>query len=310
MPRNSLIPLVIVSGPTASGKTSLGVKLAKCFNGEIISADSMQIYKGIPIASAQPTETEKEGVPHRLMGFLDLGTPFSVYDYCVSAHKAIADITACKKLPIVVGGTGLYINTLADDIVLSPVGNTEIRENLLKIYREQGIDPIYTQLQKTDPITAASIEKNNVRRVIRAMEVYLTTGKTFHEYNVESRKNKSRYNTVWFNIEYENREILYERINRRVDKMIENGLVEEAKFCREMCNETGAAQAIGHKELYPYLDGKITLEQAAENLKTATRRYAKRQITWFKKREDTVSLTADKEDIFEKAKSILEKSEI
>ncbi len=299
------IKLIIICGPTASGKTGLGIEIAKKIGSEVVSADSMQIYKGIPIASAQPDEEEKCGVPHHLMGFLDVGESFSVADYLEVAHKKIEDIANEGKVPILVGGTGLYIDSLADDIVLSDCGSTEIRERLEKELIEAGAEVLYKRLLEIDPEAAKKIELNNKRRIIRALEVFEATGIPFSRHNELSREKPSRYEVLRFFINYSSREALYERINKRVDIMLQNGLIKEAEDFRERMEEKGAGQAIGHKEMYPFLDGKITLEEAAENLKRATRRYAKRQITWFSKREDNIFLFPDKEDILDKAIKII-----
>lgn len=302
--------LIVVSGPTASGKTSLGVKIAQSFGGEVVSADSMQIYRGIPIATAQPDESEQMGIPHRLMGFLDVGTPFSVADYCELAHKTIAEIESRGNLPVMVGGTGLYIDSVADDIKFSECGSTEIRQRLQKECDLAGIDVMYERLLKIDPAAAEKIEKANVRRVIRALEVYEATGVPFSRHVELSRQTPSRYEVVRFNITFQDREKLYKRINDRVDMMFANGLLGEALAYRDKASVNGAGQAIGHKELYPYIDGEITLEEAAENLKRATRRYAKRQITWFSRNPEAHILYADCEDVFLKASEILKGEEL
>ncbi len=299
--------LIIVCGPTASGKTGLGAKIAKRLGGEVVSADSMQIYKGIPIATAQPSEEEKLGVPHHLIGFLDVGKSFSVADYLEIAHKKIEKIAQRGKIPVLVGGTGLYIDSLADDVVLSDCGNTKIRERIASELEEKGAEYMYKKLSEVDPVAAEKIEINNRRRIIRALEVYEATGIPFSRHNELSKSEPSRYETLRFFINYDDREKLYERINKRVDIMLESGMLEEAREHRTAMSESGAGQAIGHKEMYPFLDGEISLEDAAENLKRATRRYAKRQITWFSKREDAIVLLPDKEDVFEKSLKILER---
>lgn len=301
--------LIVVSGPTACGKTALGIKLAKRFSGEIISADSMQIYRGIPIATAQPSTEEQEGIPHRLMGFLDVGTPFSVADYCELAHSAIGDVAEKDKLPIMVGGTGLYIDSVADDIKFSDCGSTEIRERLQK-EAEQGVDALYGRLLEVDPAAAEKIDKGNVRRVIRALEVYEATGVPFSRHVELSKSQPSRYRVIRLNIAFCDRAKLYKRINDRVELMLSAGLLGEALMYRDQASQSGAGQAIGHKELYPYIDGKIPLSEAVENLKRATRRYAKRQITWFSRNTAAHTLYADREDIYEKACEILESEEL
>lgn len=281
--------LIVVAGPTASGKTGLGIEIAKAVNGEIISADSMQIYKGMSIATAAPTKEEQSEVPHHLVEFLDKDKNFSVSDYCDLAKKEIEDINKRGKVPVIVGGTGLFINSLVDNIkFIESKTDFELRDKLMK----KDIDELYEELQKVDPVAASKIHKNNKTRVVRALEIYYSSGKTKTMQDDESKQEESPFDVLYFVIGYEDREILYNRINKRVDLMAENGLVFEAKENLE--NMTGtSAQAIGHKELLPYFKGELTLEEALDNLKKETRHYAKRQITWFKKRENAVWLYAD-----------------
>lgn len=281
--------LIVVAGPTASGKTGLGIEIAKAVDGEIISADSMQIYKGMSIATAAPTKEEQSEVPHHLVEFLDKDKNFSVSDYCDLAKKEIEDINKTGKVPVIVGGTGLFINSLVDNIkFIESKTDFELRDKLMK----KDIDELYEELQKVDPVAASKIHKNNKTRVVRALEIYYSSGKTKTMQDDESKQEESPFDVLYFVIGYEDREILYNRINKRVDLMAENGLVFEAKENIE--NMTGtSAQAIGHKELLPYFKGELTLEEALDNLKKETRHYAKRQITWFKKRENAVWLYAD-----------------
>ncbi len=297
------LPLIVVAGPTASGKTALGIQLAKLLGGEIVSADSMQIYRGIPIATAQPTPDELAEVPHHLIGFLDVGTPFSVADYVERAHAEIADISRRGKIPIMVGGTGLYIDSVVDNIRFCDCGNTEIRNRLSQQLAEKGAEYMYAELQKIDPTAAMHIEVGNSRRIIRALEVYYATGITLTRQNELSRSTPSPYDTCYLRLTFPEREALYNRINARVDKMVADGIVTEADRFRELSQKNGAGQAIGHKELYAYLDGEISLEEAVENLKRATRRYAKRQQTWFSRREDAFSVNGE-ENPFITAKEI------
>lgn len=275
--------LAVVCGPTASGKTKLAVDLAREFDGEIVSADSMQIYKGMDIASAKPTEEEKTGIPHHLMDFLDPKEPFSVADYAIMARKAIADIHSRGKMPIMCGGTGLYINTVVDNIEFDDTGSDHAyREELKAIAEEKGAGYLLDMLVKIDPETASQLHENNVKRIIRALEVYKTSGKTMTEQKAASRLNPSPYQPCMMMIDWP-REVLYERIDRRVDVMLEAGLLDEAKEFFTHSDYSTAAQAIGYKELKPYLDGERTLAECVDELKRATRRYAKRQLTWFKK---------------------------
>ncbi len=281
--------IIVVAGPTASGKTSLGIEIAKAVGGEIISADSMQIYKGMSIATAAPTKEEQSEVPHHLVEFLDKDKNFSVSDYCDIAKKEIEDITSRGKVPVIVGGTGLFINSLVDNIkFIESKTDFELRDKLMK----KDDDELYNELLKVDPVAADKIHKNNKTRVVRALEIYYSSGKTKTMQDDESKKEESPFDALYFVIGYKDRKILYNRINHRVDIMAENGLVAEAK--ENLKNATGtSAQAIGHKELLPYFNGEITLEEALDNLKKETRHYAKRQITWFKKRENAIWLYAD-----------------
>lgn len=279
------IPVIVVAGPTASGKTALAVEIAKLFDGEVVSADSMQIYKGMDIASAMPAEEEKQGIPHHMLSFLERDECYSVASYCDAAKKCIADITSRGKLPIVAGGTGLYINSLVDNIEYTE-GETDlaIRKALEQRLKTEGIQPLLEQLRSVDPISAARLHENDTKRILRALEFYLQYGITITEQAENSKKNPSPYDVLMIGLTARDRAYLYERINRRVDIMAENGLVEEARLCLESNNGT-AAQAIGHKELMPYFSGEATLTEALDRLKQQTRRYAKRQLTWFNRDE-------------------------
>lgn len=279
------IPLIVVAGPTASGKTSLAVEIAKLFDGEVVSADSMQIYRGMDIASAMPTEEEKQGVPHHMLSILERTERYSVASYCDEARKCIADIYSRGKVPIVAGGTGLYINSLIDNIEYTQ-GETDltIRKQLEQRFEKDGILPLLEELKAVDPVSAERLHENDTKRILRALEFYLQYGITITEQEENSKKNPSPYNALIIGLNAHDRAYLYERINRRVDIMVKNGLVEEAKSCLSTTDAT-AAQAIGHKELAPYFSGEATLEQALEHLKQQTRRYAKRQLTWFNRDE-------------------------
>lgn len=280
--------IIVVAGPTASGKTSLGIEIAKALNGEIISADSMQVYKNMPIATACPTAEEKETAVHHLVEFLDCNENFSVAVWCNLARQKIDDIVSRKKIPIIVGGTGLFIDSLVDNIIFEDVEvNHELRDELMK----RDPDSLYNELLKVDYDSAQGIHKNNKKRVVRALELYYS-GISKTRQNINSRKRESPYDVLYFVIDYDNRQFLYDRINSRVDKMVRLGLEQEAR--KVLNNSTGTcAQAIGHKELLPYINGECTLDTALDNLKQKTRNYAKRQITWFKKRENAVVLKPD-----------------
>lgn len=280
--------IICVVGATASGKTDLAVKLAKAVDGEIISADSMQVYKNMPIATAVATKEEQDGVVHHLVEFLDADQTFSVADFVERAKVLIDEITARGRVPIVAGGTGLFVDSLVKNISFSEVGsNAEIRNELA----EESNEELYERLLKLDPKSAEDIHPNNRKRVIRALELCMSgTSKT--EQNENSMLIDSPYDALYIGIGYQDRQKLYDRINKRVDLMLEAGLENEA---RQMLGKQGltARQAIGHKELQPYIDGKITLDEATENLKRETRRYAKRQLTWFRRNENINWLYAD-----------------
>lgn len=277
------IPLIVIVGPTASGKTSLAIKVAKHFDGEIVSADSMQIYKGIDIATAKPTVDEQNIAKHHMIDFLDITENFSVAQYCELAHKVIADIHSRSKLPILVGGTGLYIDSVVDNIAFSDADcDDNLRKELYSLYEENGVKFLLQMLSKFDPISAENLsEQKNVKRIIRAIEVYKTTGITITEHNKNSKAIESPYYPVKIGLTATDRQYLYDRINTRVDIMVENGLVEEAQVFSEKLHSNTSSMAIGHKELLPYINGENDLDICIDNLKMQTRRYAKRQLTWF-----------------------------
>lgn len=291
--------IICVVGATASGKTDLAVKLAKAVDGEIISADSMQVYKNMPIATAVATKEEQDGVPHHLVEFLDTDQTFSVADFVERAKVLINEITARGRVPIVAGGTGLFVDSLVKNISFSQVGsNAEIRNELA----EKSNEELFEKLVELDPKSAEDIHPNNRKRVIRALELCMSgTSKT--EQNENSMLIDSPYDALYIGIGYQDRQKLYDRINKRVDLMLDAGLENEA---RQMLGKQGltARQAIGHKELQPYIDGNITLDEAVEGLKRETRRYAKRQLTWFRRNENINWLYADemsRDELVEKA---------
>lgn len=305
------IPVVAVVGPTASGKSDLAVEICLEFDGEAVSADSMQIYKGIDISTAKPTEEEKKGIPHHMMDFLDDTESFSVAEYQRLAGECIRDIHSRGKLPVIVGGTGLYIDTLLNDIKLTEDSfDEEIRAKLLKRVGDEGIESLLEELQKVDPEYAAKMHPNNVKRIVRALEVWYSTGITMTRQLEESHR-ESPYDVCFIGIDATNREFLYERINRRVSVMLENGLEKEAREYLSKENTATSSQAIGCKELKPYFGGEITLSEAADNLRQATRRYAKRQLTWFRRNKEINWLMADKfnskNEMYENAFEIIRK---
>ncbi len=280
--------IIVVAGATASGKTALGIELAKAVNGEIISADSMQVYKGMPIATAAPTEEERQSVPHHLVEFLNPDESFSVARWCDLARAKIDEITARGHVPVIVGGTGLFIDSLVDNIIFEEIPvDYELRQRLM----EKSEDDLYNELLTLDPKAAENIHKNNKKRVVRALELYYS-GSSKTQQNINSRKIQSPYEALYFFMNYRDRQKLYDRINKRVDRMLDLGIIEEARDCLDKYTGT-SAQAIGHKELMPYLKGADSLENCVNKLKQETRHYAKRQITWFKKRENAVILEPD-----------------
>lgn len=293
------IPVIAIVGPTASGKTRMAVELAKKYNAEIVSADSMQIYKGMDIASAKPDREEMQGIKHHLMDFLDSSVRYSVKKFSEDAKIAIEDITKRKKNVIICGGTGLYVDSLLQNIVFEDEpDNTEIRERLRKRREEEGIEVLYEELKQLDPVTAENLHINNEGRILRALETYYLTGELPSVLRARSKAQETPYDALYICLDYMKRDTLYDRINKRVDIMIEKGLVEEAKQYFSLSESFTSAQAIGHKELIPYLKGEITLEEATDNLKKATRHYAKRQLTWFRRNADINTLYCDKYEDF------------
>lgn len=288
------IPVVAVIGPTASGKSDLAVEICRRFGGEVVSADSMQIYKGMDIATAKPTEEEKKNIPHHMMDFLDNSEDYSVALYQQAASECIADIHSRGLLPVVCGGTGLYVDTLLNNVKLSEDScDEELRRSLLKRAEDEGADKLLEEVRAFDPEYAEKLHPNNIKRIVRALEVYKTTGTTMTE-QTELSKQASPYDVCFIGLDAENRQFLYDRIDRRVDIMFGRGLENEAREYLASANGSTSAQAIGYKELKPYIDGEISLEEAEENLKRATRRYAKRQLTWFRRNERINWLLIDK----------------
>lgn len=290
--------LICIVGPTASGKTALSIALAKIFDTEIISSDSMQLYRGMDIGTAKPDMAERDGVPHHMFDVARPDEEFSVAKYQQMADECAQAIIARGRTPIVCGGTGLYLNALIEGNVFSgDESNREYREKFRKIAEEQGVHAVHEMLREVDPDSAERIHENNVKRVIRALEVYYQTGMTIGEFNRTHKPPEPKYNAVMLALCPTERETLYERINRRVDIMLEQGLLDETRRLRDEGMLVGtAAQAIGYKELLPYLDGNAPLEDCVEDLKRASRNYAKRQLTWLR-RDDRVNwLTYDTSD--------------
>lgn len=308
---NNEKPFVLaVAGPTASGKTGLGIALAKEYNGEVISADSMQIYKGMDIASAKPTAEEMDGIPHHLIDFLDRGVTFSAADYVKLAKEKIEDVLRRGKLPIIVGGTGLYIDSLLNNVKFSEGGSDEAyRAELYDFAAEHGNEALHQKLAEVDPEAAESIHPNNLVRVIRALEVYHVTGRTFSELKAESRLEESPYDSLIIGLDYADRQVLYNRINLRVDEMVKAGLIDEARSLWQESGMKTAANAIGFKELVPFFENQMPLDDCIDKIKQETRRYAKRQLTWFRKNERIRWIILGefdkKTEIFEKSKKCI-----
>lgn len=304
---NSKPKVLAVVGPTASGKTRMGVELALKYGGEVISADSMQIYKGMDIASAKPTIEEMCGVPHHLIGFLDRGISFSAADYVKLAHEKIVEVLSRGRLPIIVGGTGLYVDSLLNNVKFSEAkSDDQYRAELYEIAGSQGVAALYEKLVQADPAAAETIHMNNLVRVVRALEVIHVTGRKFSDLKAESRLEESPYNSLIIGLNTVDRALLYNRINMRVDEMIAAGLIEEARKLWQEGEMKTAANAIGYKELIPYFEGAMSLEDCIDKIKQETRRYAKRQLTWFRRNDRIYWVMIDD---FGKKYEILEKCE-
>lgn len=308
-------PLLVILGPTASGKTKLAVDMAKNYNGEIVSADSMQIYKYMSIGTAKPTKEEMDNIPHYMLDFLNPDEKFSVAQYVSMAKKCIDDILSRGKLPILAGGTGLYINSLIDNVNFSNAGeNPQIRDELFKIAQEKGNDYLFSMLKEIDPEICNEIHQNNLPRVVRAIEIFKLTGKNMSWHKLNSRQKASDYDLCLIGLTANDRQKLYDRINLRVSIMVENGLIDEAKnlFSSIYCGT--AKQAIGYKELEDYFNKTKSLDECLDKIRMESRRYAKRQLTWFRKDERInwieFDLCNNYDEIFKKACKILEESKI
>lgn len=304
--------VIAVVGPTASGKTALGAALAKKLNGEIVSADSMQIYEGLDIATAKPTREEMQGIPHHLISVIPRNRSFSVAEYVTLAGETIADIAARGKLPILVGGTGLYVDSLLGGMRFSEEGNDpKLREQLYARAEQEGREALHAQLAALDPEAAAVIHPNNVVRVVRALEVCISSGRTFSEIKAENAAAPSPYDSVLIGLDYPDRDILYTRINRRVSEMFRRGLLEEAHAVWKAGDHGTAANAIGCKELIPYFEKKASLDECIERIRQETRRYAKRQLTWFRRNHQINWLKLGEcdevQEILEKAEKMIAK---
>ncbi len=296
-------PLIILTGPTAAGKTALSIRLAKAIGGEIISADSMQIYKKMNIGTAKIRPEEMEGVPHYLVDELEPDEPFNVVIFQQKARTAMTQIWQKGHIPIIVGGTGFYIQAILNDIDFKENDdNLSYRHRLEAIAENGGGDQLYGELQRTDPESAEKIHRNNVKKIIRALEYYHQTGQKISEHNAIESQKVSPYNYAYFVLTCP-RDVLYQRIERRVDEMLEEGLVDEVAKLRAAgySRQLVSMQGLGYKEILAYLDGEISLEEAIYILKRDTRHFAKRQLTWFKRERDVLwmdqSLYASSDDI-------------
>lgn len=280
------IPVIAVVGPTASGKTALAVKIAQRFNGQVVSADSMQIYKGMDIATAKPTAEEMGGIKHFLIDFLLTDVRFSVADYVSAAKRCITQINSDGFLPIIAGGTGLYVDSLLQNITFcEQKTDDDVRKRITEEYETVGGEKMLMRLQSIDPETASRLHPSDKSRIVRALSLFESTGITMTQQYKNSRLSQSPYAVCYIGINYRDRDVLYSRINKRVDIMMQNGLLEEAKSYFDLGSDTTASQAIGHKELAPFFKGERPLSECIENLKRETRRYAKRQLTWFRRNE-------------------------
>ncbi len=298
-------PMVVLTGPTAVGKTELSIRLAEALDGEIISADSMQVYKKMNIGTAKIRKEEMGGIPHHLIDVLDPAEEFNVARFQEMAKEALAGIYERGKIPLVVGGTGFYIQGLLYDIDFTrEEQDKSFRERLQKKAEEEGAGAVYQMLVKVDSVSAGKIHPNNVKRVIRALEFYHLNGRPISEHNEEEARKKSPYQSAYFVLNQE-RQTLYERINRRVDLMMEEGLIGEVKSLVEegYGRNLVSMQGIGYKEVFDYLEGEISLEETTERIKKDTRHFAKRQLTWFGREKEVIMIDKDK---FETEEKILE----
>lgn len=294
-------PIICVVGPTASGKTKLSVALSRQFGGEVLSCDSMQIYDGMDIGTAKPTAEEMGGIPHYMIGGIRPDEEFSVGRYVAMADPILQDILARGKTAVITGGTGLYVDSLIAGRTFAPFPATGKREELQALAERDGIDAVIEQLRKVDPESAARLHPADQRRIIRAMEVYLETGKTITEHNLETQKQPPKYQPIWLGLNFKDRKDLYDRIDHRVDVMVRDGLFEEIEglLAQGLSYGATALQAIGYKEPLQAIRGEITQEEAIEKIKLESRRYAKRQLTWFRRNPQMHWLMLDRDPDFD-----------
>lgn len=278
-------PIVCIAGPTASGKTALAVALAQELDGEVISCDSMQIYRGMDIGTAKPSPDEMQGVPHHMLDVADPWEDFSVSRYCAMAAPILDDILARGKTAIIAGGTGLYMDSLIRGNAFAPCPSTGIRQQLEQQADQVGMPAMLQQLRDVDPDAAARLHLSDRKRILRALEVYLETGKTITQHNLETQALPPRYSPLWLGLDFENRADLYRRIDQRVGIMLNMGLIDEIQslLSKGIPKSSTALQAIGYKEFIAALDGVYSVEEAADRVRQSSRRYAKRQLTWFRR---------------------------
>ena len=286
--------VIVICGPTASGKTALSIELAKKIDGEIVSCDSMQIYEDMDIGTAKPTPEEMQGIKHYLIGYVSPEQRYSVADYKKDAKKAIKEIIEKGKMPIIVGGTGLYLDSLIYEIEYQEIiFDEDYRNQLEKEVEEKGLSVLYEKAKAIDAEAVKKISATDKKRILRILEIYHATGKTKTEQEIESRKKEVEYDYKVFGLDWD-RQKLYDRINKRVDMMIEQGLIEEVKqILKKYDTFPTAMQGLGYKEVVDYLEGNLTKEEMIEKIKMETRRYAKRQLTWFRKNKQTIWLNAE-----------------
>ena len=303
--------LICIAGPTASGKTALSIALAKDLDGEIVSCDSMQVYRRMDIGTAKPTIEERENIPHHMLDVAEPWEDFSVSKYCEMASPIVDDILSRGKAAIIVGGTGLYMDSLIKGNDFAPYPATGRREELEKLAAEQGIDAVITQLREVDPESAQKLHPSDRKRIIRAMEVYLETGISITEHNRRTQEIPPKYHPVWFALEDADRQTLYDRIDKRVDVMLKGGLIDEIKslLAEGIPEKCTAMQAIGYKEFVDALSGRCSVETAAALVQQSSRKYAKRQLTWFRRNKEIHWLRRESgettREILEKARQVL-----
>ena len=307
--------IICIAGPTASGKTALAVAMAKELSGEVVSCDSMQVYRRMDIGTAKPTTDEMQGIPHHMIDVAEPDEDFSVSRYCNLARPIVEDIVSRGKTAIIAGGTGLYMDSLIQGNDFAPFPSTGVREKLEQEARAQGIQVLYDRLAAIDPEAAGRLHLSDQKRIIRALEVYLETGETITEHNRKTQLLPPRFSPIWLGLDFENRAELYERIDRRVGIMLEQGLIGEIQglLSSGIPEKCTAMQAIGYKEFVAALNGECTLEEAADQVRQSSRRYAKRQLTWFRRNKSIHWLTRkpgqDREEILTQARQLLQEND-